>query len=1642
MTNNVERSSSEPQLPETMRDDLQRLSSWRSAAPFRRTNGPSRRVRMLVAAIVATCTLTGLLTWATTSIGPAPRISITLASSDYRNSINVPINGYGDQAIGRLATLTSLGKSQLRDHIRLAASPIELATAEDFSTLPLDRQASVSIVFLSAHGLSSARGPVLLPANASTLAESVCVESIIKTMADLPAAQHKVLMIDGVHSRSLPALGILHNDFTRQMLRLEALIESVPNLVVIVSSGVDQQSWANPDQGTTVWAASLIDALSGNARDVFNDGWIDLHDVLQWTQKLTETWTKKYVAESQSPLLLPSGDIGIARSRAIALYAANQSPVDSNVSVPTPRKELLAQWWARYEAHSDRDIHPCIITPVLWQQFETTLLRLEQFELSGCQDAANSCAKKLIDLDGMISLPALVDSVACRIGVLNPELVGFDPSKELIELATQLESSLSGYTSDDAKRYWTTVVAKQRSPESIAYLRHWLMLSQARQVSASINDSRSVDRQQLAKVGSLIECIQDPLQPSPQIGLILQLLSRDLPREDLCGDDALRIARWLSLCLTMESISGNSDWWSPMIIDWISDQIVHADRQRRLAGDLLFGDSSARSRSEQYIADAERIYASMKVVADTISHAESTRFSGRYQLRRLQMMCSAALNAQMAGDAIDHTKQVVKLYGMIDEIETFLELKKNDLHVHNDPVLEKLNQLVSRFNLQLNDLTLQLERWQSTIFDQAVPQYADLIVALSVSGGTTESRIAAWGRMDRFIASGAEGQDSRTTVDHEPNRTTKYAAARGDLALAAWPSHVFDQSVKEPRETKVQVQHRLKTFVADPQWWVSLQRAGFEIGRREALGDQSWYLRGSSIRAIDSAYSRLRDRQNSVSRFLAFQADRFFHDGFWSYEKNETPYYQLVSELLKSDSIALSQGNAHNDAENLSQTKKNQADPIGVELIGPERLDWTTQQQDSVAIAIRGCSNESEGFVALWARSEGSIRLLQPIVDQRVCWAIDTSDADDRNTALSPPNPWLVTVARDTEAASDTTRLEVFGYFRGRILNQSIHLNFSDQPDIRIINKPKDQGGRVAIRSLEKSKSGIGSAVTIVLDCSGSMGAKPGVPYSTDTKHAHAVTAVEKLLDALPTGTDLSIWAFGQATGPSKTVRHAEQSIRQIQARVLWDASDLQLRSAIVESISYPRLEPWNESPLFATILAASSDLKDYDGTRSLIVITDGHDNRIANDPVANPLSLPESKWLEKHFNGTGITVNVIAFRVENQDKDNARQQLTAVERLLPPGKFVEIDQAAELASALRQMISVTPVVTLHRMIANGDRADKIKLAISNPAENALTWTNQLDAGLYEVAGNALEKPTLIQVRDGDQLVLADFSTNSSNASSGSTGRSQGRFDLWPVMQHELQWCRQKRAGRWQIGLQPLVGSDPNRIEKRLVLWAQSSGDSVSVQSPRGLWIEANQQGKPLPICWQSANDQPGAAYNVSANRFGDEEPELKVWVSDQPAIPVASLRKGIHFSSPADLAPARIQVSGGDVRLISASIEDHSVVGRRGNTEALPCLVLRAEVPVGSVHFLRTEGLFFEGFDEQHYRDLGQYTLRLWPVTTEQIEQSLNAIHLISIEDFKRAAEQSGGVVTFESSANADADAKPLIDGRVTAMASDRSKP
>jgi hypothetical protein len=660
--------------------------------------------------------------------------------------------------------------------------------------------------------------------------------------------------------------------------------------------------------------------------------------------------------------------------------------------------------------------------------------------------------------------------------------------------------------------------------------------------------------------------------------------------------------------------------------------------------------------------------------------------------------------------------------------------------------------------------------------------------------------------------------------------------------------------------------------------------------------------------------------------------------------------------------------------------------------------------------------------------------LLQPAAGERNCRAFGDIDFPKTFVSNSTISPLSVTFKRIKDGDAQTGQINIFTYFRGRLECHQVAIQYVDRADIELSNPPRSKGGHIAVRSNQKTASASGSAVTLVLDCSGSMGANAGEPFGTEAKYFHSVAAVKNLLELLPTGTELSIWAFGQATGPAKTVQQAEQSIRQIQSAVVWDANDLELRQQIVDSISYPALDPWNESPLLATMLAAKNDLKGFDGTRSLVVITDGFDNRIEFDPAANPLSLSPREWLLKNFNGTGITVNVIAFRVDDKEKDQTRQQLAVVEELLPSGQFIEIEQAQELAKTLGQLLCVSPVLELQRVDATKNPAELKSLALTSGSDNALTWTDRLEPGLYKIGDKGGGKSTLVQLNDGDYLVLHDLQS----LQPGGDSVSRNRFELWPFLNHEFRWCRQKQAGRWQVALQPVVSADPRSVQRRLLFSTPSSTDVIALESPRGLWVEASQQGQPLKLQLRSTNDQASASVDVSVEYSGSIEPDLSVWVSDQAALPVASLRKGYEFSQSCDLASTRIQVSGGAVRIISAGVETHQVVDSDGTTQALPCFVLRAEVPAGLSHFFRTEGLAFEGFDEQHFVEHGHYTLRQWPVSNEQVVQSLRAIHVISIDQFKNAVELHGGRVTFEGMAEANLRGPD----RMTSVIQSRSKP
>lgn len=1614
MSSSVEGSSADPLLPPTQRTTtLDQIPAWHSARGNRRNLRWNSRWNLLALGVLTATAFTALLTWAATSIGRAPHVCLILASSDYHSNLNLPANAMGDRAIGRLAAWATAGDMGIHRNVQLARPPLELANKKDFEQIETDRDAAVALIYLSVHGIHTPQGPALLAADAESIDDAYPVQDLLDRIARFPENQKKVLLLDCVHFASQPSWGILLNDFAGQIRELDPAIQAIPNLVVLISSDRYQQSWINPAAGTTNWAAALTHALNGGSQDLDRDGWIDLLEVQRAASDETSAWANKICQQPQTPLLLPLGSRGELRSRNLGLFPAKTPAIEIPALVTPSNQARVAKWWTQHDQFAAQSLHPAVISPAVWRRFEQTLLRYEHFEFAGSESGASVLNDRLEDLANSLQRPTRIDSVACRAGVLPPEMAGFHVSPELRQTAQSLATLLAGMSIDDAADHWLSVAAKQPSATHVAFLRRAIIQNRADEIADAFRMQVSVDRDRLHRAAALVTTLTDPLQPIPQLGQVLQFLARDLPSEPLGSADATRVARFLDLSSRCDRVASKAVWWSPEQMRWVQPLVAATDRQRRFAGDLLVGEPEARQRSEECLKAAELGYAKIDQISSVVSAAETIVAQGSLQLARLRQLTSAGLIDT------DHDEHAIPtLYATLDQVSAILNSEVPANESQRNGKLQQLQTLTGQFHDRLGVTAKRVDTWQRKMLGQHAQSLPEMIAAIQSIGGTASARRAAWESVSRLAAGGDNTLENLQSIEHNTSVATlqRIAARRGQLALASWPATKFDTIVTGVAETRAQVEHRFEVFATDAQWTTALSEAGYQIGLREnaarhlaqtpvkrRTADEDIQLRNrlfciqrmAAPAPYESQHFVTALRSHAFAGLLAWQTHRFVADGYWSLRQEGPAYYARLAELLTGDLTSLSLRVAAPSCPLLTDPES------AVTLQVPKTLVWTTQRTDQFSVNVGTVKNGAEGFATLWVEATGSLQISQPADDQRVCRPLAAPAARSQQN-VSPPSDGLIVHLQHRDNANTTeTAVRVHGYFRGRRLTVPVAVEICDTPDVHIVDNPRPHGGRIAIRSETAVSDANNGAITLVLDCSGSMGANRGEAFGPDTKYAHAVAAISELLDDLPRGVKLSVWTFGQAVGDNKTVVPAERSIRRIQPPIAWDPRDASLRQNLIDAISYPNVEPWNESPLLAAVLAASSDLRDVEGVRSLVVITDGADNRIADDAVANPLGLAPEQWIRKQFSGTGITVNVIGFRIDNENQADTESQLATVEDLLPPGRFVTAERTSELAAALGQMLSVEePIAIRPAASTNGTKLDPIASVPISPAESAAAWTPALDAGLYAVAAQGHSSDTLIQVADGDRLIL-----NRSAA---------GTLTQWPTIDQQFRWCPQRRTGRWTIAMSPQPVSASAITARQLVLWAPSAGGSLAIQRPGELWIEARDGDRTLPIRWQTNHDLSSAAYDLAIQAATTGQPQLNVWVSDRTASSAGALVRKQDFWHLQDLAPANWQLSEGEIQLKSATIETHDVADRSGNLQPQPCLVLRGSGPRSIAFRMRTRGLAFEGQDEQCFTELGQFTLRQWPVTQADVERSLQAVELILVDQVQRDTERSGGKLIF----------------------------
>ncbi|HJZ56970.1 MAG TPA: hypothetical protein VKE74_18520, partial [Gemmataceae bacterium] len=368
--------------------------AW-AAPPPARTHRPRWWKLALVAALGLV--VLGVVVWIALWIRPPEPARLIVLQATYDTNLAVPPNPYGKAAARDLAALSTPGGwFGNRAKLNGTPEPGRLARGALLPDIENTRERCV-VVVLAAHGGRDRDGAFLFPDDATPdPSQRIRVKAVIDRLATLPPKKQKLLILDATQSPAFPDLGLVHNDFAAALLELEGDIAAVPNLVVFASTGPDQRSWVSPEWGMSSFAHFLSDGLNG-AADADHDKRISGWELIDYVRPRVKDWARDHRAALQLPVVLPQGEEGERRARAMHLAMTTGSVPTPSAPVPFDPPPEVEQLWAEYRTLADETPPPQAYTPHIWREYEAWVLRFEQLTLAGDADGARAVRAKATD---------------------------------------------------------------------------------------------------------------------------------------------------------------------------------------------------------------------------------------------------------------------------------------------------------------------------------------------------------------------------------------------------------------------------------------------------------------------------------------------------------------------------------------------------------------------------------------------------------------------------------------------------------------------------------------------------------------------------------------------------------------------------------------------------------------------------------------------------------------------------------------------------------------------------------------------------------------------------------------------------------------------------------------------------------------------------------------------------------------------------------------------------------------------------------------------------------------------------------------------------------------------------------------------
>jgi hypothetical protein len=1524
------------------------------------------------------------------------------------------------------------------------------------------------VLMISAHGGVDAKGAYLLPTDADLRDDArddpehphrlrLRIEDILVQLEKLPAWQKKLLILDATAMPSQPALGMLTNDFARALGDMEKRIESIPNLAVICAHKEDERSWSSQEWGTTVFGHFLVEGLRGNA-DQDSDRRVDAWELLKYTTQEVGKWTRINRLAEQTPMLLPRGEEGERRAKHILLSVDRAEDLPPLEKLPEWKQPVqLVDAWKKWRVLAQGVPAPAVVAPYTWQQYQASVLRLEQ--LLRMSDDAGATAMEA-QLDRLERAIAQARAVQPRSLAEYWALAAGPPRDDKLEKAF---TELWDATSDDAARKKWNDWRKEAKPDA--------PMPSAIGLARLLVERVIQQPGELDKAAQRLRLIRSPQTPPTPEAHFLVMLRRDLPGNPPETESAETLPAAVRTRQAAETVSlvppvvGYS--YSEHLQPWLGASWRAIDERRQSAQDRLLSGTPAdwkQARADLFAA-AEQ-YRSLHADAALVRRGYATRDRAQAMLPAFGrwIIERPSVDADLDKD-VAHAWDV---YHQLDESLSRPDAKLNSVVAEQTTELDKtLNQLDGRL-----DRHLQFLRTKRTIdFADARTVWIEVEAALVVPNKDVDRRIdliARQHRLSRQLLVDGQSLDAPTPPVGSEKLSKTHAYRVGREVLERLGRRWFD-TLGVRGENYDKVEHRLGIFDVEAKWWETAAVAGREIEHR--LRGQADDIRRLShvdpkatwpeqrgafqkadriIRLMDSDTPLPADldpaatyRRTMLGELLLGQAERVWQDHWYDDNPAAEPYYRVVGRgfLAEAEGLTKSLGDSDKYAPGWAKvvaaarqkiqgpgelaiidTTGRQLDDKGNLLPAPSSAaivtSEVTEQREYRLQPARADGVVPSGAPVVWVEAFQGLTPLQPAERQRVLSRIT---AEPGRAELSAPIDFrfaspLVRDVGDRPASAQRSRLTLHGLFRGQPIVLETPVTIHPSPEIIVRQFPPPPRASVAVRSQRTTHTRVASAqgaVAFVLDCSGSM--RPRDPNRPDdSRWSLALKAFKAILERLPNDTQISVWVFGAATGVGKTAEQAEQTITPVLPPTLWTTTNSKQRDDIINQLLVLQtLEPWNESPIARTLLAAKGDLAKANGYKAILAITDGGDNRFDKDAELKGRYKTFAGFLKDEFAKSDVALHLVGFPPAIPEEVKAWEEFEMVKSFTNPGKVYSITDVPKVIESFDALVAQR----LHYFIDQTGRNVSVDdvpqdgLDVSASGSNYRWIGKGLMPGGHKLrvdAGGRITKNFLLHAGD---LLLVDLVET----------RAGLDFERY-LFSNEFPWKRPQDNKRndWRMTVlqNQLLPSRELEMLVTLEKTVDRRENLLEQIRPREVWVEFDrpQSGVTPMQRWNYLYGYPAPAWSIRAPAWAGEgvppsRPRVQVWWNpDEEARSAADL----------DLTPLlternRTVFMPGEPAVVieGVRLEKHIVEVKPGVPEPRMCVVVRLRHSPGRPIVTRLYGVDAAGAEHRLYTAANKVTSLFWfaPDLDDKSAAALSVarLRLISVQAFKDDARGRG---------------------------------